>query len=366
MRIKTIVSPLLACPQPTLLTSLLLSPQASLSTWTLLSHSLLGCQLRPQWSTSKSLSQSLQPSQLSLPSSVSCSSPPVQYALLSKGTGLQEERNSSSLHKDWLELCAKIKKSAVTTKNSLKYSSSEAKIWQNARHMQLIWKKPMNIGKKTLTEEMQSGRGEDKHQKDMRRTKATSLISSSQSLMAITPCMSLPPTSSWMASTAWAPSALTSPSIGTNFSHPSTLPSKKRENSLTGSLQASPMTPCTQQCTTTQEPRKTGESQLSSNDITICMLKLLPWSQSKGAWLLPSRQLRSSWIRANDICLAPMPMSDTNYSVPSMRAPTSTKSPRGSSPLSLAARATVRLDPDQRVMSQGGLHGGKRTTKGGE
>ena len=61
-----------------------------------------------------------------------------------------------------------------------------------------------------------------------------------------------------------------------------------------------------------------------------------------------------------------MPTSDTNYSAPSMRALTSTPSPRGSSPLSLEAHAAVRLDPDQRVMSQGGLHEGKRTAEGEE
>ena len=56
-----------------------------------------------------------------------------------------------------------------------------------------------------------------------------------------------------------------------------------------------------------------------------------------------------------------MPTSDTSYSMPSMRALTSTPSPRGSSPLSLEACAAVRLDPDGGVMSQGGLQEGKRT-----
>ena len=229
--------------------------------------------------------------------------------------------------------------------------------------MQLAWKKPTSIGWKTLTGGMRSGSEGDRHQRDTRKTKATSLISSSQSLTAITPCMFLPPTSNWMASTAWALSASTSPSTGTSSSCPSKLLSKKRGSSPIGSSQASPMTPCTLQCTIIQEPRKTGESQLSFNDTTRHMLKLPPWLQSKGVWLLPSRQLRSSWTKASDACLAPMCMNSTSFSVPSMRAPTSTPNPRGSSPLSLEAHAMVQLDPDQRVMSQGGLQEGKRTTR---
>ena len=54
-------------------------------------------------------------------------------------------------------------------------------------------------------------------------------------------------------------------------------------------------------------------------------------------------------------------MSDTNYSAPSKGAPILIPSPRGGSPLSLEAHAVVRLDPDWRVMSQGGLQEGKRT-----
>ena len=234
------------------------------------------------------------------------------------------------------------------------------------RHMQLTWKRPMNTGRKTLTEGMRSGREEDRLQKDMRKMKATSLISSSWSLTAITPCMSSPPTSSWMASTAWAPSASMSLSTGMSSSHTNASPLKKRENSLTGSSKDSPTTPHTWRCTITQGPRRTGESQLSSNDITTCTLKLPPWLQSKGAWLLPSKQPKSSWTKANDTCSAPMLTSSTNYSAPSTRAPTSTPSPRRSSPSSQGACAAVRLDPDQRVMSQGGLHEGKRTAKGEE
>ena len=193
--------------------------------------------------------------------------------------------------------------------------------------------------------------------------KATSSTFSSQSLTVITPCMSLPPTSSWMVSTAWALSASTSLSTGTNSFRPNEPPLKKRESSLIGSLQASPTTCCTQPCTTTQEPRKTGESQLSSNSTMRHTLKLQPWSQSKGAWPLPLRQLRSNWTRASDASSVPMPMSSTNYSAPSTRALTSTPSPRGSSLPSLEAHAVVRLDPDRRVMSQGGLQEGKRTTR---
>ena len=44
-----------------------------------------------------------------------------------------------------------------------------------------------------------------------------------------------------------------------------------------------------------------------------------------------------------------------------MRALTSIQSPRGSSPLFLEAHAVVQLNPDERVMSQGGLQEGKRT-----
>ena len=228
--------------------------------------------------------------------------------------------------------------------------------------MRLAWKKPTSTGLKTLTGGMQSGREEGKHLRGMKKMKDTSLISSSRSLTVTTPCTSLPLSSSWTASTAWALSASMSLSTGTSFSHPNASPLKKRENSLIGSSQASQTTPCTQQCTTIQEPRKTGESQLSFNGTTRHTLKLPPWLQSKGAWPLPLRQLRSNWTRASDAYLAPTPMSDTSSSMPFMRAPTLTPSPRGTSPLSLEAHAAVRLDPDQRVMSQGGLQEGKRTT----
>ena len=81
---------------------------------------------------------------------------------------------------------------------------------------------------------------------------------------------------------------------------------------------------------------------------------------------MPLRQPKSSWIKASDTYLAPMPMSNTNYSALSMRALTLTPSPGGSSSLSPEACTMVRLDPDRRVMSQGGLHEGKGTAKGEE
>ena len=362
-RIKATICSLETCPQPTPPTSPLLSPQASPSIWTLPNHSPSGHLPRPQWSTDRNPSQSPWLSWPFLQSSVSCSSLLAPYVPLLKDTGPQEERSSSSSHKDWLELRKKIKKLAVTIRSNSRPSNNKAKIWQSARRTWLTWKKPISTGLKTLTRGMRSGREEDKHLRGTRKMKDMSLTSSSRFLMVTTPCMSSPLTSSWTASTAWAPLALTSPSTGTSFSHPNASPSKTRENSLIGSSRASPMTLCTQRCTTIQEPRRTGGSQLSSNDITICMLKLLPWSLSKGAWPLPSRQLKSNWTKASIACLAPMPTSSTNYSAPSMRALTSTPSPRGSSPLSPETHATVQLDPDRRVMSQGGLQEGKRTAE---
>ena len=246
VKIKTAFRSLLTCLQPTLPISPLLSPRASPSIWTPPNHSLSGCLQRPQWSIDKSLSQSPWPSQPLPQSSVSCNSLLALCVLLLKDTGPRERRNSSSSHMDWLELCKKIKKSAATIKNSLKYSSNGARIWQSMRQTRLAWKKPTNTGQRTLTEGTRSGKEEDRHWRDTRKTKATSSTFSFQSLMAITPCMSLPPTSNWMAFTAWAPLASTSLSTGMNSSHPSESPSKKRESSLIGSSQASPMTQCTQ------------------------------------------------------------------------------------------------------------------------
>ena len=362
-RIKTTILSSLTCPWPTLQTSPLPLLPALQLTWTPPNPFQLGWWPRLQWSITKSPSPSLPPLQLSLRNSVSSSYLPSPCMLLLKDIGTPGGRNSSSSLTDWLELRAKIKKSAATIKNDSRSSNNEAMIWQSAKWTQLAWKKPISTGPETLTRGMQSGKEEGKHQRDMRKMKDTSLISSFQSPMVTTPCMSSPPTSNWTASTAWALSVSMSPSTGMNFFHPNKSPSKKRENSLIGSSLASPMTRCTPPCTTTQEPRKTGELQLSSNGTTRCMLKLLPWLQSKGAWPLPSRQLRSNWTRANDTSSPPMPTSGTNYSVPSMRALTSTPSPGGSSPPSLEAHAAVRLDPDWRVMSQGGLQEGKRTAR---
>ena len=199
----------------------------------------------------------------------------------------------------------------------------------------------------------------------MKRMKDMSLISSSQSLMVTKPSMSSPPTSSKMGCTAWAPSVLMSPSINMSYSHPSTSPSMRRGNFPTGSSKPLPITPHTLPCTNIPEPRRIGGSQLSSNGTMIHMLKLLPWSQSKGAWPLPSKLPKCSWTRASNACSAHMPTSSTSSSEPSMRAPTSTPSTRGSSPLSLAAHAAVQLDSNWRVMSQGSLPGGKRTTEMG-
>ena len=245
-QVKTTIHPLLTCLQPTLPTSPLLFPQASPSTWTLPNCSLSGRLQRPQWSTDRSPFQSPWPSQPFPWSSVSCNSLLALYVPLLKDTGPWVGRSSSSSCTDWLELHKKIKKSAVTIKNSLKYLSNEVRSWQSMRRMQLIWKKPTSTGWRTPTEGMQSGREEDKHWKGMRKTKGMSSTSSSPSLMVTTPCMYSPPISNWMGYTAWVLSASMNPSIGMSSSHLNASPSKKRENSLIGFLQASPMIPCTQ------------------------------------------------------------------------------------------------------------------------
>ena len=133
VKIKTAIHSLLTCLQPTLPTSPLLSPQASPSTWTLPNHSLSGCLQRPWWSIDRSPSQSPWPLQPLPWSSVSCNSLLAPYVLLSKDTGPWGQRNSSSSCMDWLELREKIKKSAVTINNSLKYSSNEVRTWQSMR-----------------------------------------------------------------------------------------------------------------------------------------------------------------------------------------------------------------------------------------
>ena len=141
-RIKTTIGTTLACHLPTQPTSPLPLLQASPLTWTPLSTSPPDPKLRPQWSTNRSRCQS--PPQLwqYWRNSVSYSSLPDQYAPLPKGIGPQEERSFSLSHKDWQELCERIKKSAATIKNNLKYSASEKRTWQSMKCMQLTWKKP--------------------------------------------------------------------------------------------------------------------------------------------------------------------------------------------------------------------------------
>ena len=228
--------------------------------------------------------------------------------------------------------------------------------------MRLAWKKPTSTGQKIPINGTRNGREEGRLPKGMKKMRGTSSTSSSRSLTVTTPCTYSPPTSNLTGYTAWAPSVSMSLSISMSSSHHNASLLKKRESSLTGSLPASPMTLHTPQCTTTPEPRRTGESQLSSNTTMTCTIKLLPWLQSRGAWPLPSRPLRPNWTRASDAYSALTHTSGTNYSMPSMRALTSTPSPRGSSPLSLEAHTVVWLNPDWRVMSQGSLQKGKRTT----
>ena len=276
-------------------------------------------------------------------------------------TAPQGGRSSSSLNKGWQELCERIKKSAAITKNNWKYSANEEKIWQSMKCMQLIWKKPTNTGKQTTTKNSQIGMRRSEDWRGTRRMKDTSLISSSPSSMVTTSCMSLPPISSTTGYTAWAPPALASPSTGMNCSHLNTSQLTKKGNFPTGSSTLLPMTPITLPCTITPGPRKTGESQLSSSSTMTCTLKLLPWLQSKGAWLLPLKLPKYSWTKASGSCSGPMPTSNTSSSTPSIMAPTSTQSQPGSSLPFLVAHATVWLNANQRVMSQGSLCKGKRT-----
>ena len=354
------------CPPSTQQISPLPLLQASPSTWTPPKPSPSGLKSTPQWSISRTPSPSQQ--QLWQPpmSLVSCSFPLNQCVLLLKDTAPLDKKNSSSSHKDWQELCKRIKKLAMTIKNNWKYSASKERIWQNMRHMQLIWKQPTSTGRLTLTGGTLTGKGRHKDQKGMRRTKDMSSISSSQSLTVTTPSMSLPSMSKWMDCTAWALSVSMSPSTSMSCFPLSISPSTKKGNFPIGSLKALPMTPHTLPCTTIPEPRRTGGLQLSSNNTMTCTLKLLPWSQSKGVWPLPSKLPRYSWTKASDTCLACMPMSDTSSSMPSMRAPTLTPSPRGSSLLAWAAHTMVWLNSSQRVMSQGSLQEGKRTARIGE
>ena len=198
---------------------------------------------------------------------------------------------------------------------------------------------------------MLNGRGSHEDQRDMKWMKDMSLTFSSQSLTVTIPSMSSLPLSNRMDCTAWAPSVSTSPITSTSCFPINTSPSTKKGNSPIGSSKALPVTPCTQQCTTTPELRKTGELQLSSKGTMTCILKLPPWLQSKGVLLLPLKPPKYSWTKASDTCSDCMHMSGTNSSAPSTRALTSTPNPGGSSPLSLAAHTAVQLDPSQRVMS---------------
>ena len=244
-KIKTTIQSLLTCPPLTQQTSPLPLPPVSRSTWTLPNLSQLGQQLKCQWFTNRNPSPSPPPLWPSPRNSVSSNSLLDLCMPLLKDIGPWVERNSSSSHMDWLELHARTKKLPTTIKNSLKYSSSEATTYRNARRTPLTWKRPISTGQRTLIEGMRSGKEERRHWRDMKRMKDTSLTFSSQCLTVTTLCMSLPPTSSWMASTAWAPSVLMSLSTGTSSFHPNASPLKKRENSLIGSLQASPTTLCT-------------------------------------------------------------------------------------------------------------------------
>ena len=363
---KTAIHFASSCLPPTQHISPLPLPQPSPLTWTQQKLSLSGPKLTPQWSIDKTISWS--PLRLWQPpmSLVSCSSPLNQCALLLKDTVPQVGRNSSSLHKDWQELCKRIKKLAATIKNNWKYSTSEEKIWQSMRHTWLTFKRPMSTGRQTMTRGSLTGMQRHKDQRDMRKMKDMSLISSSQSLMVTIPSLSLPHTSSSTDYTAWAPLALVSPSTGMNYSCPSTSPSMRKGSFPTGFSNPSPMTLYTLPCTITTEHRGNGASQLSSKGTMTCTLKLLPWLQSKGAWPLPSRPPKYSWTKASNNCSAHMPMSSTSSSALSMRAPTSTPSQNESSLPSPIACTMVQLGSDWRVMSQSGLHESKTTTEVGE
>ena len=178
-------------------------------------------------------------------SSVSCSSPLNWCVLLSKDTAPQVGRNSSSLCRDWQELCERIKKSAMTIKNNWKHSANKKKTWQSMKHMQLIWKQPMSTGRWTPSGEMLTGKGRHEDQRGMKRMKDTSSISSSQLLTVTIPSMSLPPSSIRMDCTVWAPSASMSLSTGMSYFPPNTSPSTKKGNFPIGSSKALPAIPCT-------------------------------------------------------------------------------------------------------------------------
>ena len=344
IKIKTTIRSLSTCCQPTLPTSPLPLLQASLLTWTPPNHSLSGPQPKLQWFTDRSCSQFPLPSWPFPQSSVSCNSPLIQYALLSKDIGHPGERNSSSLHKDWQELCEKNQEVGHDYQKQLEVLKQQgeelAKCEAHVAHLEATykhWKANTDRRDTDWEREVQGPEGYEENEG------------------------SLPPTSKWTDCTAWAPLASMSPSTDMSSFPLSISPSTKRGSSPTGSSKDWPMTLHTLPCTITQEPRRTGESQLSSSGTMTCMLKLPPWLQSKGVWPLLLRLPKSSWTRASDICSAPMHTSSTNSSAPSMRDPTLTPNPRGGSPPSLGACAMVHLDLNWRVMSQGSLQEGKRT-----
>ena len=246
-------------------------------------HSPSSPKPRHQWSTSKTTSQFPQKLWQPLANSVSYPSPPDLCAQLLKDMNLPAESNSSTLPKDWQELHKRMQKSPGATTNSWKYSSSKQKIWQSMRQMWLAWKKPMNIGRQTMTKDLLTGTKRSKDQRGTRKMKDMSVISSSQSLMAITPYMSLPPISNMTDCTALALLGSVSQSTDLSYSPPNTSPLMRRGSFPTVSSSHSAVTLPTQPWPTTCKPQRTGELQLSSNGTMTCIIALPPWSQSTGA-----------------------------------------------------------------------------------
>ena len=136
-------------------------------------------------------------------SSVSCPSPPGPHALLSKDITPPAKNSSSISLKDWQELCERMRTMLGATLSSWKYFSSEERLWQSARQMQLILKKPMSTGKLTLIRGLLTGTRKRVCQKGIRKMKDISQTSLFQSLTATTPSMSPPHTSNSTAGTVW-------------------------------------------------------------------------------------------------------------------------------------------------------------------
>ena len=99
-------------------TSPLPLPLASPLTWMLPRCSQFALKPKHQWSTGRTTSQSLWRLWQPLKSLVSCYSPPDPYMLLSKGMIPPAEKNSSTLTKDWQELCERTRKSVAATMNN--------------------------------------------------------------------------------------------------------------------------------------------------------------------------------------------------------------------------------------------------------